>query len=107
MSTHKTTDASFEADVLKSDTPVVVDFWAEWCGPCKMIGPSLEEIAKELGPKAKIVKVNIDENPSTPSKYGVRGIPTLMVFKGGKLASTKVGAAPKNQLQSWIEQSIA
>lgn len=107
MSTHAATDASFEADVLKSDTPVVVDFWAEWCGPCKMIGPSLEEIAKELGPKAKIVKVNIDENPSTPSKYGVRGIPTLMIFKGGKLSSTKVGALPKNQLQSWIEQSIA
>ncbi len=106
MSTHAVTDASFEADVLKSTTPVVVDFWAEWCGPCKMIGPSLEEIAKELGPKAKIVKVNIDENPHTPSKYGVRGIPTLMVFKDGKLASTKVGAAPKNQLASWINDSI-
>jgi thioredoxin 1 len=107
MSTHKVTDASFDADVLKSEAPVVVDFWAEWCGPCKMIGPSLEEIATELGAKAKIVKINIDENPSTPSKYGVRGIPTLMVFKAGKLASTKVGAVPKNQLQSWIEQSIA
>jgi thioredoxin 1 len=106
MSTHKATDASFEADVLKSTTPVVVDFWAEWCGPCKMIGPSLEEIAKELGPKAKIVKINIDENPNTPSKYGVRGIPTLMVFKDGKLASTKVGAAPKGQLASWINESI-
>jgi thioredoxin 1 len=107
MSTHKVTDASFDADVLQSAAPVVVDFWAEWCGPCKMIGPSLEEIATELGAKVKIVKINIDENPSSPSKYGVRGIPTLMVFKGGKLASTKVGAAPKNQLQSWIEQSIA
>ena len=106
MSTHKVTDASFEADVLNSTTPVVVDFWAEWCGPCKMIGPSLEEIAKELGPKAKIVKINIDENPGTPSKFGVRGIPTLMVFKGGKLAATKVGALPKTQLQSWIESSI-
>jgi thioredoxin 1 len=106
MSTHHVSDASFEADVLKSDTPVVVDFWAEWCGPCKMIGPSLEEIAKTLGPKAKIVKINIDENPSTPSRYGVRGIPTLMVFKGGKVAATKIGAVPKNQLQSWIEQSI-
>ena len=106
MSTHKVTDASFDADVLKSTTPVVVDFWAEWCGPCKMIGPSLEEIAKDLGAKVKIVKINIDENPSTPSKFGVRGIPTLMVFKDGKLAATKVGAAPKNQLQSWIEQSI-
>ena len=106
MSTVKVTDSSFEADVLKSTTPVVVDFWAEWCGPCKMIGPSLEEIAKELGPRAKIVKINIDENPGAPSKYGVRGIPTLMVFKDGKLAATKVGAAPKNQLQSWIESSI-
>jgi thioredoxin 1 len=106
MSTHAVTDASFEADVLKSTTPVVVDFWAEWCGPCKMIGPSLEEIAKELGPKAKIVKVNIDENPHTPSKFGVRGIPTLMVFKDGKLAATKVGAAPKGQLASWINESI-
>ena len=106
MSTYKVTDASFEADVLNSTTPVVVDFWAEWCGPCKMIGPSLEEIAKELGPKAKIVKINIDENPGTPSKFGVRGIPTLMVFKDGKLSATKVGALPKTQLQSWIESSI-
>lgn len=106
MATIKVTDQSFDADVLKSTTPVVVDFWAEWCGPCKMIGPSLEEIAVQLGPKAKIVKINIDENPNTPSKYGVRGIPTLMIFKGGQLTSTKVGAAPKNQLQSWIEQSL-
>ena len=106
MSTHKVSDASFDADVLKSTTPVVVDFWAEWCGPCKMIGPALEEIALTLGPKVKIVKTNIDENPQTPSKYGVRGIPTLMVFKGGAVSSTKVGAAPKGQLQSWIEQSI-
>ena len=106
MSTHKVSDASFDADVLKSTTPVFVDFWAEWCGPCKMIGPALEEIALTLGPKVKIVKINIDENPQTPSKYGVRGIPTLMVFKGGAVSSTKVGAAPKGQLQSWIEQSI-
>jgi thioredoxin 1 len=105
MTTH-ITDASFDTDVLKSSTPVVVDFWAEWCGPCKMIGPSLEEIAVELGPKAKIVKLNVDENPSTPAKYGVRGIPTLMVFKDGKLAATKVGAVPKSQLSSWINSSI-
>ena len=106
MATHKVSDASFEKDVLQSDTPVVVDFWAEWCGPCKMIAPALEEIALSLGAIAKIVKINIDENPSVPSQYGVRGIPTLMVFKGGQVAATKVGAAPKGQLQSWIEQSI-
>ena len=106
MSTQKVSDASFDLDVLKSATPVVVDFWAEWCGPCKMIAPALEEIALALGSKVKIVKINVDENPQTPSKYGVRGIPTLMMFKGGTVASTKVGAAPKGQLQSWIEQSI-
>jgi thioredoxin 1 len=106
VSTQKVSDASFDLDVLKSGTPVVVDFWAEWCGPCKMIAPALEEIAAALGTKVKIVKINVDENPQTPSKYGVRGIPTLMVFKGGAVASTKVGAAPKGQLQSWIEQSI-
>lgn len=106
MATHKVSDATFDSDVLKSDGPVVVDFWAEWCGPCKMIAPALEEIAQTLGPRAKIVKINIDENPGTPAKYGVRGIPTLMIFKGGEVAATKVGAAPKNQLQSWIEQSI-
>ena len=106
MATHKVSDASFDLDVLKSDAPVVVDFWAEWCGPCKMIGPALEEIAAAMGSKVKIVKINIDENPQTPSKYGVRGIPPLMMFKGGAVAATKVGAAPKGQLQSWIEQSL-
>ena len=100
------TDATFDEVVFASAQLAVVDFWAEWCGPCKMIGPALEEIATSLGPKAKIVKINIDENPGTPSRYGVRGIPTLMVFKGGQVAATKVGAAPKNALQSWIEQSI-
>ncbi len=106
MSTHKVTDANFDAEVLKSATPVVVDFWAEWCGPCKMIGPSLEEIAKELGPKVKIVKMNIDENPNVPSQMGIRSIPTLMVFKGGKHTSTQVGAGPKNALKSWIEGAL-
>ncbi len=106
MGTQKVSDATFEQDVLKSVAPVVVDFWAEWCGPCKMIGPALEEIATALGPKVKIVKLNIDENPGIPSKYGIRGIPTLMIFKDGKVAATKVGAAPKNVLQSWIDQSI-
>ena len=100
------TEGNFSEEVLKSSTPVLVDFWAEWCGPCKMIAPALEEIAQSLGPKVKIVKINVDENPQTPSKYGVRGIPTLMVFMGGAVSSTKVGAAPKGQLQSWIEQSI-
>jgi thioredoxin 1 len=106
MATHKVSDTSFETDVLKSDKPVVVDFWAEWCGPCKMIAPALEEIASALGEKVKVVKLNIDENPRTPSQYGIRGIPTLMVFKSGQVAATKIGAAPKGALQSWIEQAI-
>lgn len=106
MSTSKVTDASFDTDVLKAGKPVVVDFWAEWCGPCKMIGPALEEIAQALGEKVEIAKLNIDENPMTPSKYGVRGIPTLMIFRDGQVASTKIGALPKNQLQAWIEENI-
>jgi thioredoxin 1 len=106
MATHKVSDSSFETDVLKADKPVVVDIWAEWCGPCKMIAPALEEIASALGEKIKVVKLNIDENPRTPSQYGIRGIPTLMVFKSGQVAATKIGAAPKGALQSWIEQAL-
>ena len=106
MSTSKVTDASFENDVLKAERPVVVDFWAEWCGPCKMIAPAVEEIYAALGDKVEIAKLNIDENPMTPSKYGVRGIPTLMIFRDGQVASTKIGALPKNQLQAWIEETI-
>ena len=106
MSVHKTSDASFEADVLKSTEPVVVDFWAEWCGPCKMIGPSLEEIANEMKGKVKIAKLNVDENPGVAGKLGIRSIPTLMLFKDGKLSAQKVGAAPKGELLKWISGAI-
>ncbi len=106
MATVAVTDASFEKDVLKSAKPVVVDFWAEWCGPCKQIGPSLEEIAREMGTEVTIAKVNIDDNPNAPSRYGVRGIPTMILFKDGKPASTKVGAAPKTAIQNWIRESL-
>ncbi|MEM7545486.1 MAG: thioredoxin [Pseudomonadota bacterium] len=106
MTTIAVTDASFEADVINSDKPVVVDFWAEWCGPCKQIGPSLEELAAEMGDEVIIAKVNIDENPNAPSRFGVRGIPTMIMFKDGEAQSTKVGAAPKSAIQSWIKESL-
>ena len=104
--TKTVTDLSFEADVLGSDKPVLVDFWAEWCGPCKMIAPALEEISGALGEKVDIVKLNIDENPETPGHYGVRGIPTMVLFKGGKPVAQKVGAAPRSQIQQWLESEI-
>ncbi|MEM1192461.1 MAG: thioredoxin [Pseudomonadota bacterium] len=106
MATKAITDSSFSEDVLNADHPVVVDFWAEWCGPCKQIGPALEEIATEREGTVTIAKMNIDENPDTPGQLGVRGIPTLMIFKGGELVSTKVGAAPKSQIDGWIGEVL-
>mgnify|MGYP001303579093 CR=1 FL=1 len=106
MASKPVSDDSFETDVLGADGPVLVDFWAEWCGPCKQIGPSLEEISDEMGDALTVAKVNIDDNPMTPSKYGVRGIPTLMLFKDGEVAATKVGALPKGKLLEWIQSSV-
>jgi len=106
MTTTIVTDDTFEQEVLKSDVPVVVDFWAEWCGPCKMIGPALEELATQYEGKIKIAKVNVDENPASPAMMGVRGIPTLFMFKDGEVVSHKIGAAPKAALESWITEVI-
>jgi thioredoxin 1 len=107
MGVEKVSDADFEAQVLKATEPVVVDFWAEWCGPCKMIAPALEEIAGSLNGKVKIVKLNVDESPNTAQKYGIMSIPTLMMFKNGELASRQVGAAPKQKLEQWITSAAA
>ncbi len=107
MGVAKVSDADFDAQVLKSTEPVVVDFWAEWCGPCKMIAPALEELSGTMGGKVKIVKLNVDENPATAAKYGIMSIPTLMLFKNGELASRQVGAAPKQKLEQWITSATA
>lgn len=106
MATTAVTDQSFENDVLGADGPVLVDFWAEWCGPCKQIGPALEEIAVEMDDRLTVAKINIDDNPETPTRYGVRGIPTLILFNGGEVASIKVGALPKGKIVEWINDSL-
>jgi len=106
MATKTVTDASFQQDVLSASEPVLVDFWAEWCGPCRMIAPALEELSSELGDRVTIAKLNIDENPNAPAKYGVRGIPTMILFKDGAPAATKVGAEPKSRIQVWLESVL-
>jgi thioredoxin 1 len=106
MAVSKVSDADFDSEVLKATSPVVVDFWAEWCGPCRMIAPALEEIAGSLGSKVKIVKLNVDENPHTAQKYGIMSIPTLMIFKNGEMAARQIGAAPKQKLEQWITTAV-
>ena len=106
MATATVTDSSFQADVLGAGKPVLVDFWAEWCGPCRMIAPALEELSSELADKVTIVKLNIDENPDAPGRYGVRGIPTMILFRDGEPAATKVGAEPKSRIQAWLEDAL-
>ncbi|HRO10120.1 thioredoxin [Amaricoccus sp.] len=106
MATVKVTDETFQGEVLDASVPVLVDFWAEWCGPCKMIGPALEELAEEYAGKLIVAKVNVDENPELPAQYGVRGIPALFMFKGGEVISNRTGAAPKASLKGWIEESV-
>tara|TARA_B100000427_G_scaffold289414_1_gene265096 strand:- start:188 stop:508 length:321 start_codon:yes stop_codon:yes gene_type:complete len=106
MSTYTITDSNFDEEIKNSQVPILVDFWAEWCGPCKQIGPILEDIGEVKKDKLKILKLNIDENPQTPQKFGVRGIPTLMLFKDGKLVDTKVGSLPKNMLESWLDPNL-
>ncbi len=107
MASAKVTDDTFERDVLQSGTPVLVDFWAEWCGPCKSIGPAIEELAAELQGAVSVVKLNIDDNPMTTGRFGIRGVPTLMIFKEGKVAATQVGAISKNRMREWIDQIIS
>ncbi|HEX8640334.1 MAG TPA: thioredoxin [Allosphingosinicella sp.] len=106
MATKTVTDSTFGEDVLGASKPVLVDFWAEWCGPCRMIAPALEELSEELGERVTIAKLNIDENPEAPTKYGVRGIPTMILFKDGEPAATKVGAEPKSRIQNWLEGAL-
>lgn len=106
MSVDAVNDSNFESEVINSDTPVLVDFWAEWCGPCKALLPVVEDVAEDMAGKVKVVKMNIEEAPETPTKYGLRGVPTLMLFKGGKVVDTRVGGMPKSQLSEWLEEKV-